>query len=76
VRASGHDDTLLNNFRIPSGFMMAPDLRMAESRSNAPPAASNLSDRGHDHFTWFEADLLAWFLAVYLILDADPDIET
>jgi hypothetical protein len=40
LRASGHDDKLLNSFRIPSGFEMAPDLHQTLERAiSAPPIA-------------------------------------
>ena len=40
VKASGHNDKLLNSFRIPSGYEMAPDLRETLERAlGAPPIA-------------------------------------
>jgi hypothetical protein len=44
LRASGHDDKLLNNFRIPSGFEMAPDLRWALERAIGAPLAAVLEE--------------------------------
>jgi hypothetical protein len=37
VKASGHDDKLLNSFRIPPGYEMAPDLRETLERAFGAP---------------------------------------
>jgi predicted ATPase len=44
LRASGHDDKLLNNFRIPSGFEMAPDLRWTLERAIGAPLEAVLEE--------------------------------